>query len=80
MLLFLLLFPCIILGTQFDYLPLDVMSKIEHYNLTIDRMRDMSADEIGSNVRHFKIGEKVDTTRIIVLIKSSRSLGCISTW
>uniref|UniRef100_UPI00358EF322 activating signal cointegrator 1 complex subunit 3 isoform X2 n=1 Tax=Myxine glutinosa TaxID=7769 RepID=UPI00358EF322 len=44
---------------QFSELPPNVLNRLEEHKLTVDRLRDMSKDEIGHLIRHVSMGEKV---------------------
>jgi hypothetical protein len=42
-------------------LPAEIIMKIEALHLTVERMRDLSAADIGHMLRHVKIGDRVRT-------------------
>ena len=45
---------------QFEnQLPYDIICKIEERNLTIEKMRDLSAKDLGVLLRHVKMGDRV---------------------
>ncbi len=49
----------VLLSFQFDGINHEVMVKIENRSLTIERMKDMPANEIGEMIRHVRYGTKV---------------------
>ncbi|XP_070568490.1 activating signal cointegrator 1 complex subunit 3-like [Ptychodera flava] len=44
---------------QFSVLSYEICKKLENKNLSIDRMREMTKDEIGHMIHHVRMGEKV---------------------